>query len=57
MFHLQAMRDAVRTSNSERGPTKTNTGQVTAAPKTGRNQLCPCGAGKKYKVCHGRPGA
>lgn len=37
--------------------TKTNTGQVTAAPKTGRNQLCPCGSGKKYKVCHGRPGA
>jgi uncharacterized protein YecA (UPF0149 family) len=22
-------------------------------PKTGRNQLCPCGSGKKYKRCHG----
>lgn len=22
--------------------------------KIGRNQLCPCGSGKKYKKCHGR---
>ncbi|MEO0328455.1 MAG: preprotein translocase subunit SecA [Pseudomonadota bacterium] len=22
--------------------------------KVGRNQLCPCGSGKKYKHCHGR---
>jgi hypothetical protein len=22
-------------------------------PKMGRNQLCPCGSGKKYKRCHG----
>ena len=22
--------------------------------KTGRNQPCPCGSGKKYKLCHGR---
>jgi uncharacterized integral membrane protein len=20
--------------------------------KTGRNELCPCGSGKKYKQCH-----
>ena len=25
--------------------------------KVGRNQPCPCGSGKKFKVCHGRPGA
>lgn len=24
-----------------------------AAPKVGRNELCPCGSGKKYKRCHG----
>ncbi len=24
--------------------------------KTGRNQLCPCGSGKKYKHCHGSAG-
>ena len=26
-------------------------------PKIGRNDPCPCGSGKKYKSCHGRPGA
>jgi preprotein translocase subunit SecA len=24
--------------------------------KTGRNDPCPCGSGKKYKLCHGRNG-
>ncbi|PWU23390.1 hypothetical protein C5B42_03085, partial [Candidatus Cerribacteria bacterium 'Amazon FNV 2010 28 9'] len=24
-----------------------------AIPKVGRNDLCPCGSGKKYKKCHG----
>ncbi len=28
----------------------------TAMPKVGRNDPCPCGSGKKYKHCHGRPG-
>ena len=23
--------------------------------KTGRNDLCPCGSGKKYKKCHEAP--
>ncbi|WP_415101032.1 preprotein translocase subunit SecA [Nocardioides sp.] len=27
-----------------------------AFAKTGRNALCPCGSGKKYKRCHGAPG-
>ncbi len=26
---------------------------VTAEPKVGRNDLCPCGSGKKFKQCHG----
>ncbi|MCK4640335.1 MAG: preprotein translocase subunit SecA [Candidatus Marinimicrobia bacterium] len=26
---------------------------VHAGPKVGRNDLCPCGSGKKYKKCHG----
>jgi len=26
------------------------------AEKVGRNALCPCGSGRKYKKCHGRPG-
>lgn len=27
---------------------------VKAEPKIGRNELCPCGSGKKYKNCHGK---
>jgi uncharacterized protein len=26
---------------------------ASAFPKVGRNDLCPCGSGKKYKKCHG----
>jgi len=25
-----------------------------AMPRVGRNELCPCGSGKKYKHCHGK---
>jgi preprotein translocase subunit SecA len=28
--------------------------QEAAADKTGRNEPCPCGSGKKYKKCHGQ---
>ncbi|HZF59595.1 MAG TPA: SEC-C metal-binding domain-containing protein, partial [Rubrobacter sp.] len=28
-----------------------------AEAKVGRNDPCPCGSGKKYKKCHGQPGA
>jgi preprotein translocase subunit SecA len=27
---------------------------VSAGPRIGRNDPCPCGSGKKYKQCHGR---
>jgi uncharacterized protein len=27
---------------------------VRASPKTGRNEPCPCGSGKKFKMCCGR---
>ena len=26
---------------------------VREGPKIGRNEICPCGSGKKYKKCHG----
>jgi preprotein translocase subunit SecA len=32
------------------GPAKP---KAAAADKVGRNELCPCGSGKKYKRCHG----
>ena len=47
----RAMRPALERANG------TNTGGAGAAsssvPAVGRNQPCPCGSGKKYKVCHG----
>jgi preprotein translocase subunit SecA len=27
---------------------------IRVEPKTGRNDPCPCGSGKKFKQCHGR---
>jgi len=27
---------------------------VREVEKVGRNEPCPCGSGKKFKVCHGR---
>jgi preprotein translocase subunit SecA len=29
---------------------------ITVEDEPGRNDPCPCGSGKKYKKCHGRPG-
>ncbi|MBE6753296.1 MAG: preprotein translocase subunit SecA [Ruminococcaceae bacterium] len=34
-----------------------NARTVRSKGKTERNELCPCGSGKKYKKCCGRPGA
>jgi preprotein translocase subunit SecA len=31
-----------------------NPNDPTTWGKVGRNQICPCGSGKKYKHCHGR---
>ena len=27
---------------------------VGAMPRVGRNDPCPCGSGKKFKLCHGK---
>lgn len=42
------------TENAEK---KKTTVVVRKAEKVGRNDLCPCGSGKKYKKCCGAPGA
>jgi preprotein translocase subunit SecA len=31
-----------------------NPNDPTSWGKVGRNELCPCGSGKKFKHCHGR---
>ncbi len=33
------------------------TPETRSTPKVGRNDPCPCGSGKKYKLCHGAAGA
>ena len=39
-------------ADGEAAPAKQET-VVRTQPKVGRNDLCPCGSGKKYKKCHG----
>jgi len=34
-----------------------NSKTIRKPKKIGRNDPCPCGSGKKYKQCHGKPGA
>jgi len=63
MFHVevaaappQPSATAVTTSSAKSDGT-TKRQQVRTGDKIGRNDSCPCGSGKKYKRCHGAPGA
>ncbi len=38
-------------------PKRPTAPQASRAPKVGRNDVCPCGSGKKYKKCCGAAGA
>ena len=38
-------------------PSAVKQAPVQVGPKTGRNDPCPCGSGKKYKACHGKDAA
>jgi preprotein translocase subunit SecA len=49
-------RAALRTNLSE-GGTGRKPIKTAASQGIGRNDPCPCGSGKKYKYCHGKPGA
>jgi preprotein translocase subunit SecA len=44
-------------SGGEEEPNQRPSGPRRAQAKVGRNDPCPCGSGKKYKTCHGMPGA
>jgi preprotein translocase subunit SecA len=44
-------------SGGEEEPNQRPTGPRRTEGKIGRNDPCPCGSGKKYKKCHGMPGA
>jgi SEC-C motif-containing protein len=67
-FEAAYERDGLRDIHHERARFKKQEGRwlydegditpetiVRSAPKVGRNEPCPCGSGKKYKHCHGRP--
>ncbi len=41
---------------TKKQPKKVNVTTKRAEPTIGRNELCPCGSGKKYKKCCGAPG-
>ncbi len=45
-----------RRSGGGAAPGKTGAATATGS-KPSRNAPCPCGSGKKYKLCHGRPGS
>jgi preprotein translocase subunit SecA len=44
-------------SGGEEEPNQRPSSPRRTQAKVGRNDPCPCGSGKKYKKCHGMPGA
>ena len=60
---FEANKDEMSSYNDPSGGGKAKDGRsqvqqpVRVEKKVGRNDPCPCGSGKKYKACHGRPGA
>ncbi len=64
---MQTGRGSIETNSKSRSPSSSenlspssdemnqqDTTPSSSVPKVGRNDLCPCGSGKKYKKCHGR---
>jgi preprotein translocase subunit SecA len=49
---LKEVHDQAQTIGSGDGNSKVQN-TATKKPEVGRNDLCPCGSGKKYKKCHG----
>jgi preprotein translocase subunit SecA len=63
MFHAEvvqqraAPKPALISTLSAKGDSSTTRPAERSVDKIGRNEQCPCGSGKKYKRCHGAPGA
>jgi preprotein translocase subunit SecA len=63
MFHVEVARRDEQpkpqsiTTSSAKGDGTTQRQVRRDGDKIGRNESCPCGSGKKYKRCHGAPGA
>jgi preprotein translocase subunit SecA len=65
MREVEAQRDRIMKTVKDPEPEEGEAAATAAAPgfveddpttwgNPGRNQLCPCGSGKKFKHCHGR---
>jgi preprotein translocase subunit SecA len=59
MYHVKVVQQ-----EAPQRPTGVQTSGPSAKPRTvrvkdkvGRNDPCPCGSGRKFKQCHGKPGA
>ncbi|MBC9252093.1 preprotein translocase subunit SecA [Pseudomonas alcaligenes] len=52
--HAEASAMPVEADGEADGDVALASAPVRAEPKIGRNELCPCGSGKKYKHCHGQ---
>mgnify|MGYP001449487409 CR=1 FL=1 len=55
--HSAGLRDTTLLNKKSPDPTQESTPQATKQNhwgKVGRNEMCPCGSGKKYKRCHGK---
>jgi preprotein translocase subunit SecA len=63
MFHVEVAQREEQpkaqsiTTSSAKGDGTTQRQVKRDGDKIGRNDPCPCGSGKKYKRCHGAPGA
>jgi preprotein translocase subunit SecA len=54
LFHVEVAQPKTQPQRVEANPTGgKGPAKPATADKTGRNDPCPCGSGKKYKRCHG----
>jgi preprotein translocase subunit SecA len=54
---LSANRTEEVAGNAYNDPSDIKQAPIQVGPKTGRNDPCPCGSGKKFKACHGKDAA
>ncbi|MCP3976954.1 MAG: preprotein translocase subunit SecA [bacterium] len=60
LYHVEVVKQEAPqrpTSIQTNAPNQAKTKTVRNKSKVGRNEACPCGSGKKYKHCHGKPGS
>ncbi len=54
-FERSAKQKEAAIAGSQRGGEQAKAQPIRKSePKVGRNDVCPCGSGKKYKKCHGK---